>query len=260
MWMLGKRGVGSERGISGHDRDLYCCSHITPRILEGLRQARINLDVITQKGEIMTPSAPITTLFLDIGGVLLTNGWDRGIRLLASDKFGLDYKEMDERHHLTFDTYEEGKLSLDEYLNRVVFYQKRSFSRDDFKAFMYAQSRPFPETIELMRAIKTRHSLQIAAVSNEGRELTTYRVQQFKLGTFIDFFVSSCFVHYRKPDADIYRIALDIAQVHPEQVVYIDDRPMFVEVAQELGIKGIIHSGHEATRKALEGLGLSLTS
>lgn len=208
----------------------------------------------------MTLSSPITTLFLDIGGVLLTNGWDRGIRTLASEKFGLEYKEMDERHHLTFDTYEEGKLSLDEYLNRVVFYQQRSFSREEFKAFMYAQSKPFPEMIELMRGLKSQHGLQVAAVSNEGRELTVYRVGQFKLGTFIDFFVSSCFVHYRKPDADMYRIALDIAQVHPEQVVYIDDRPMFVEVAQGLGIHGIIHTGHEATQKTLESLGLSLAS
>ena len=208
----------------------------------------------------MTASASLTTLFLDIGGVLLTNGWDRGIRTLASEKFGLDYKEMDERHHLTFDTYEEGKLSLDEYLNRVVFYQERSFSREEFKAFMYAQSQPFPEMIELMRGLKAQHGLQVAAVSNEGRELTVYRVQQFKLGTFIDFFISSCFVHYRKPDADLYRIALDIAQVGPEQVVYVDDRPMFVEVAQGLGIKGIVHTGLDTTRKTLADLGLSLAS
>ena len=206
----------------------------------------------------MTPSSPITTLFLDIGGVLLTNGWDRDIRVHASEKFGLDYKEMDERHHLTFDTYEEGKLSLDEYLNRVVFYQDRSFSREEFKAFMYAQSQPFLEMIELMRELKTQYGLQVAAVSNEGRELTIYRVQQFKLGTFIDFFVSSCFVHYRKPDADMYRIALDIAQVNPEQVAYIDDRPMFVEVAQGLGIQGIIHKSYETTRKALDAMGLPL--
>ena len=206
----------------------------------------------------MTPASSITTLFLDIGGVLLTNGWDTNIRKSAADKFGLDYDEMNERHHLTFDTYEEGKLSLDEYLNRVVFYQKRSFSRDEFKVFMYAQSQPFPEMIELMSGLKTQHGLQVAAVSNEGRELTVYRVQQFKLDTFIDFFVSSCFVHYRKPDADMYRIALDIAQVLPQQVVYIDDRPMFVEVAQGLEIRGIIHKGYETTRKALEEMGLSL--
>jgi putative hydrolase of the HAD superfamily len=204
----------------------------------------------------MTPSSPITTLFLDIGGILLTNGWDHNIRTHAADKFGLDYEEMNERHHLTFDTYEEGKLSLDEYLNRVVFYEKRLFSREEFKAFMYAQSQPFPEMIELMRGLKAQYGLEVAAVSNEGRELTVYRVEQFQLGTFIDFFVSSCFVHYRKPDEDIYRIALDIAQVRPEQVVYIDDRAMFVEVARGLGINGILHTGYEATRTALEKLDL----
>jgi putative hydrolase of the HAD superfamily len=206
----------------------------------------------------MKPHAPITTLFLDIGGVLLTNAWGRNERTRASQKFGLDLDEMNERHHLTFDTYEEGKLSLDEYLNRVVFYQERPFSREKFKKFIYAQSKPFLDMLELMRGLKARYSLQVAAVSNEGRELTTYRVQQFKLGTFIDFFVSSCFVHYRKPDADLYRIALDIAQVRPAEVIYIDDRAMFVEVAQGLGLKGILHSGYETTRTALEGLGLTL--
>lgn len=206
----------------------------------------------------MTAPSPITTLFLDIGGVLLTNGWDHNIRTRAAEKFSLDYEEMNERHHLTFDTYEEGKLSLDEYLDRVVFYQVRTFSKEEFKAFMFAQSQPFPGMIELVSQLKNQYCLQVAAVSNEGRELSVYRVQQFKLGTFIDFFVSSCFVHYRKPDADIYRIALDIAQVSPQQVIYIDDRAMFVEVAQALGIRGIIHTGHEATRKALEGLGIPL--
>jgi putative hydrolase of the HAD superfamily len=206
----------------------------------------------------MTPSSSITTLFLDIGGVLLTNGWDHNIRRRAAEKFDLDYDEMNERHHLTFDTYEEGKLSLDKYLDRVVFYQARSFSPEEFKAFMYAQSQPYPEMIELMRGLKTRHNLRVAAVSNEGRELTMYRVQQFQLGTFMDFFVSSCFVHYRKPDEDMYRIALDIAQVQPEQVVYIDDRAMFVEVAQGLGIRGIIHTSHQSTSKALEQFGLKI--
>ena len=180
------------------------------------------------------------------------------MRARAAEKFSLDYAEMNERHHLTFDTYEEGKLSLDEYLKRVVFYQPRDFTPDVFKAFMYAQSQPFPEMIELMRGLKIQHGLQVAAVSNEGRELATYRVQQFKLGTFIDFFVSSCFVHYRKPDEDMYRIALDIAQANPEQVVYIDDRAMFVEVAQGLGIQGILHTSYQSTSKALTEFGLKI--
>jgi putative hydrolase of the HAD superfamily len=112
--------------------------------------------------------------------------------------------------------------------------------------------------IELMRGLKTQYSLQVAAVSNEGRELTTYRVQQFNLGTFIDFFISSCFVHYRKPDEDMYRIALNIAQANAEQVVYIDDRAMFVDVAQGLGIRGIIHTSYQSTSKALVEFGLKI--
>jgi len=202
----------------------------------------------------------ITTLFLDIGGVLLTNGWDHNIRMRAAEKFELDYEEMNERHHLTFDTYEEGKLSLAQYLNRVVFYQERSFSKEEFKAFMYAQSQPYTNMIELVRGLKTQYNLRVAAVSNEGRELTEFRVQQFKLGTFIDFFVSSSFVHFRKPDEDMYRIALDISQAQPEQVIYIDDRAMFVEVARGLNITGITHNGYEATRKSLEELGLTLSN
>jgi putative hydrolase of the HAD superfamily len=202
----------------------------------------------------------ITTLLVDIGGVLLTNGWDQNSRRHAAETFGLDYDEMSERHHLTFDTYEEGKLSLDEYLRRVVFYQERSFSREEFKTFMYAQSKPYPDMIKLIRGLKTQYSLRVAAVSNEGRELTMYRVQQFELRTFVDFFISSCFVHYRKPDEDMYRIALDISQAQSEQVIYIDDRAMFVEVARDLGLTGIVHSGYEATRTSLEGLGLTLSS
>jgi putative hydrolase of the HAD superfamily len=202
---------------------------------------------------------PITTLFLDIGGVLLTNAWDRPMRKRAAETYHLDYEEMNERHHLTFDTYEEGKLSLDEYLNRVVFYEERPFTMEDFRNFMFQQTKPFPEMIELIRKVKKEYGLKVVAVSNEGRELTEYRVDKFKLGDIMDSFVVSSFVHFRKPDADIYRIALDIAQVRPSHVLYIEDRSMFVEVAGELGIKGIRHIGLEGTRTALESLGLKLT-
>jgi putative hydrolase of the HAD superfamily len=208
----------------------------------------------------VSANTAITTLFLDIGGVLLSNGWDHTMRQQAAATFDLDYDEMNERHHLTFDTYEEGKLTLQEYLNRVVFYQERSFSTETFKDFMFTQSQPYPEMIELIQDLKARYNLKVVAVSNEGRELTVYRIQKYKLGAFIDFFVSSCFVHFRKPDPDIYRIALDIAQVLPQQVAYLEDRAMFVEVARSLGLHGIYHTGYESTRSALTGLGLSLSN
>jgi len=199
----------------------------------------------------------VSALFLDVGGVLLTNGWDRSMRERAAETFKLDYAEMDERHHLTFDTYEEGKLSLDEYLHRVVFYQNRPFSGEEFKTFMFAQSQPYPQMVELIRGIKRSSGVKVAVVSNEGRELAVHRIEKFGLAEFVDFFIVSCFVHFRKPDADIYRIALDIAQVPPERVVYIEDRFMFVEVAQTMGIRGIHHTGYDSTRAALTSLGLA---
>jgi putative hydrolase of the HAD superfamily len=205
-----------------------------------------------------TNKTTISTLFLDIGGVLLNNGWDRNIRKLAASTFHIDISEMDERHHLTFDTYEEGKLTLDEYLDRVVFYQERNFTRQDFKEYMYAQSKPFPNMIDAVRKLKSKYHLKIVAVSNEGRELTVHRIGTFKLDEFVDFFISSCFVHFRKPDEDIYRLALDIAHASPPEVLYIDDRMMFVEVARSLEIKSFQHVGYDSTLTHLEKYGLVL--
>lgn len=198
----------------------------------------------------------ITTLFLDIGGVLLTNGWDRNARKLAAQTYELDLAEVEERHHLTFDTYEEGKLTLDEYLNRVIFYVDRKFTVDEFKEFMYAQSQPFNDMIEMMKKLKSLYGLKIAIVNNEGRELNEHRIRNFGINTFVDFFISSCFVHFRKPDADIFRIALDIALVKPDEVLYIDDRSMFVSVAEGLGITSICHTDYTSTKEKLKAAGL----
>lgn len=203
------------------------------------------------------PEARVKALFTDVGGVILTNGWDGGARKRAAEQFHLDLAEMDQRHHLTFDTYEIGKLSLDVYLDRIVFYEPRSFSKDDFKAFVYAQSQPYPEMIDLIRETKTRNAIKLAVVSNEGRELTEYRIRKFGLVDFVDFFVSSCFVHFRKPDTDIFRMAIDLAQTPPGQTVYLDDRPLFVEVAQSMGLMAIHHTSFEETKQAFAKLGLS---
>jgi len=199
---------------------------------------------------------PITALFLDIGGVLLTNGWDHHARKRAATNFKLELGEMEDRHHLTFDTYEEGKLTLEEYLGRVVFYQKRPFTRAQFRRFMFAQSKPYPKMIELVRKLKTKHGLKIIVLSNEGRELNAYRIRKFKLDGFVDAFISSCFVHLRKPDADIFRLALDIAQAPAQQVVYIENTPMFVRIAEGLGIRSILHGDYRSTCAKLASFGL----
>jgi putative hydrolase of the HAD superfamily len=204
----------------------------------------------------MKRSAPVTALFLDIGGVLLTDGWDHLARKRAATRFKLELAGMEDRHHLTFDTYEEGKLTLEEYLGRVVFYQKRPFTRTQFRRFMFTQSKPYPKMIELIRILKARYGLKIAVVSNEARELNEYRIRKFKLDGFVDSFISSSFVHVRKPDADIFRLALDIAQVPASQVVYIENTPMFVQVAEGLGIQSILHTDYRSTRAKLVSLGL----
>ena len=207
----------------------------------------------------MTEPVKISTLFLDIGGVLLTNGWDHHARRRAVDQFKLNYDEMNERHHLTFDTYEVGKLSLDEYLKRVVFYKEQSFTADDFKHFMFSQSKPLSEMIQFIGNLKQQYNLRTFAVSNEGRELTEHRIKTFKLKELFDGFVCSCYVHFRKPDEDIFRLALDISQAAPENVAYLDDRPLFVEIARSMGIHGILHTNIDKTKKDLATLGLHLS-
>lgn len=206
----------------------------------------------------MTQQKKITTLFTDIGGVLLTNGWDRKARAEASQLFNLDLKEIDERHHLTFDTYEVGKITLDEYLDRLVFYEERNFSKEDFKDFMVSKSLPYNDMIKLICDLKKKYNLKVAVISNEGRELNQYRINTFKLNEFIDFFISSSFVHFRKPDADIFKVAIDISQSDLETSVYIDDRMLFVQVAESLGLTGIYHTDYEDTKAQLAALGLSI--
>lgn len=206
----------------------------------------------------MDKSIPITTLFLDIGGVMLSNGWGHESRKLAADFFKLNYTEMQDRHKLTMVTYEEGKLTLSEYLHRIVFYEKRSFTLKQFQEFMFSQTTPNTTMIELIQQLKKKYKLKIAVVNNEARELNEFRIKKFQLNQFVDFFISSCFVHFRKPDPDIFRIALDIAQVPAEQVVYIEDLQMFVEVARDLGIRGIQHKDYLTTSKALDSFGLNI--
>jgi putative hydrolase of the HAD superfamily len=204
----------------------------------------------------MKKNVPVTTLFLDIGGVLLDDGWDRHARKRAATEFNLGLTEMEERHHLTFETYEEGKLTMDEYLDRVIFYDKRPFTRARFRAFMFAQTKPFPEMIELVARLKKAHKIKIAVVSNEAREMNAYRVRKFKLDRLADCFITSCFVHIRKPDADIFRLALDITQTPAERVLFIDNTPMFVEIAEGLGIRSILHGDYRSTCAKLSSFGL----
>jgi putative hydrolase of the HAD superfamily len=205
----------------------------------------------------MKQKSPITCIFVDVGGVLLTNGWDHHARRRAVAKFKLDWAEMEERHRLTFEIHEEGKLTFEEYLNLVVFYEKRPFTRAQFRRFMCEQSKPYPDMIGMIGQLKTRHGMKIAVVSNESLELNAYRIRTFGLDGFVDSFISSCFVHLRKPDVNIFRLALDITHTPAHQVLYIENTPMFVRIAQGLGIRSILHTDYESTRAQLASLGMN---
>lgn len=184
-------------------------------------------------------TAPITTLFLDIGGVLLTNGWDTNSRKKAFEHFDLDAEEVEERHHLTFSVYEEGRITLDEYLDRTVFYEERSFSKASFKGFMYNESKALPGSIDYFKQLKQEYRLKVIAVSNEAKELNEHRIKTFKLNELFDAYISSCYVHIRKPSTEMLTMACDISQTRPEHGLYIDDRQMFVEIATKFGMQGL---------------------
>lgn len=200
----------------------------------------------------------ITTLFLDIGGVLLTNGWDTAVRKRTAEHFKVDYDDLDHRHRITYDTYENGKMTLATYLRQIIFFEPRPFTADDVTKFILGEARPYQDTIDLVRRLKAVYGLKIAVVSNEGREIAEDRIVRFNLKEFVDFFVVSAFVHFRKPDLDIYRMALDVAQVRPEQVAYVEDRPLLCEVAGSLGIRSVLNRSSAETRQVLGGFGLQL--
>jgi len=198
----------------------------------------------------------VACIFVDIGGVLLTDGWDHHARKRAATKFKLEWPEMEERHHLNWDIHQAGKLTLKQYLMRVIFHKERTFTLAQFQSFMFDQSKPHPKMIDLVSQLKVRHGLKVAVVSNEGRELNSYRIRKFKLDAFVDTFISSCFIHMLKPDTDIFRLALDLTQSPPEQVVYIENTPMFVQVAETLGIRSILHTDYGSTLEKLKSFGM----
>ena len=205
----------------------------------------------------MPEVAGITTLFLDIGGVLLTNGWDHISRHRAAETFGLDWDGMETRHQANVDAYEKGRLSLDDYLTQVIFNEPRPFSREAFWQFMCAQSQPDPGMLALFPKLKQRYGLKLVAVSNEAKQLNAYRIETFGLDRLFDIFISSSFVHVRKPDTDIFQIALEVSMTRPEQVFYIDNTGEYVDLAAGLGIRGLTHTDLASTERALAEVGLA---
>jgi putative hydrolase of the HAD superfamily len=181
----------------------------------------------------------ITTILFDIGGVLLTDGWGHDSRRAAAAQFKLDWDDLAERHEKVAHLIETNRLTLERYLDRVIFHRPRSFSRDEFRAFVFAQSQPKPESIEIVRQLAELKRYFLATLNNEVLELNLYRIQHFDLGKCFSAFFSSCFLGLRKPDEAIYRAVLNILQRAPEQCMFVDDREVNLECPRELGLRTI---------------------
>jgi putative hydrolase of the HAD superfamily len=195
--------------------------------------------------------AEIETLFWDIGGVILTNGWDRVSREQAAEAFQLEWEEFQDRHELSFPAFDSGQLSLDEYLDRTLFYRPRSFTREEFTAFMFAQSKEFPESRAILDAAASSGKYFIGAINNEPLELNQYRIEAFHLRRDFAVFFSSCYVRSRKPEELIFRVALGVTQRPAEQCIFIDDRPLNLESPRRLGMKVIHYQNAQQLRSEL---------
>jgi putative hydrolase of the HAD superfamily len=199
----------------------------------------------------------IRALFWDVGGVLLTNAWDHNERSKALEHFQIDPNEFQARHEMVVSSFERGKLTLDEYLDRTVFYRERSFTREAFRDFMLSLSQPFPQNLAFAKSLADSGKYFMSTINNESRALNDYRIEKFGLRKIFRLFVSSCFVGLRKPERDIYRLALETTQIPPQECCFIDDRALNLECAKELGMHTIEMKGLEPLRSELLKLGVS---
>lgn len=200
----------------------------------------------------------VTALFWDVGGVILSNGWDRAARSEAAQKFGLDWEEFQDRHELASPAFETGQITLDTYLQRTVFYRKRAFTRDEFVAFMFAQSEEFPESRAVLSALAQTRKYLLATINNEPLELNVRRIEMFNLRREFEAFFSSCFVRIRKPDEGIYRLALEVTQRRAEECLFIDDRELNLECARQMGMHTIHFQSAVQLRQELEANGVTV--
>ena len=200
----------------------------------------------------------ITTIFFDIGGVLLTDGWGHDSRRAAAEHFGLDWEEYSDRHEKVAHAIETNRLTMDQYLTRAVFYRPRPFTREEFREYMFAQSQPKPDSIEVAKQLAASKTFFMATINNEILELNIYRLEKFGLRAAFPIFFSSCFLRLRKPDEAIYRTALQVTQRKPEECIFIDDREVNLECPRELGLATILFREAQQLRSQLHELGVPI--
>jgi putative hydrolase of the HAD superfamily len=198
----------------------------------------------------------ITTLFFDIGGVCLSNGWDHEQRQVIAKQFAFDYPTFDARHRQVADTLERGQIGLQDYLQWTIFYEERKFSAQELTEAIKNLSTPIEDTLELLRALKQTGKYNLMTINNESRELNKYRIEKFGLRDIFSAFFSSCYLGLMKPQPDHYRRALEMSQCDASDCIYVDDRPMNVEVARILGMKPIQFTNAAQLENDLQNLGV----
>jgi putative hydrolase of the HAD superfamily len=198
----------------------------------------------------------IRAIFWDVGGVLLTNAWDHTQRMVALEHFRLDEEEFHSRHEMVVSSFERGKITLEEYLDRTVFYRNRPFTRDQFRDYMYSLSQPMPEVLTFARALANSGKYFMGTINNESRELNLHRIEKYGLREIFRLFVSSCFVGLRKPESGIYHLAIELTQINPEECCFIDDRTLNLECAAKLGMRTIQMQTLEQLKEELKKLGV----
>ncbi len=200
---------------------------------------------------------PFDVILFDVGGVLLTNGWDHNERALVLARFGVDVAGFEARQPVPYAAWERGAISVDQYLDATVFTEPRSFSREEFFSAMCAQSKVLPDgALPILKELAAGGGYLVGALNNEARETNVYRFSQFGLRGLFRVALSSCYLGLRKPDAAIYRCALDVLGRPAERVLFIDDRQGNVDGATAAGMKAIHFTGAAALRAELEGLGV----
>jgi putative hydrolase of the HAD superfamily len=200
----------------------------------------------------------LTTVLWDVGGVLLTNGWDHNQRKAVLEKLQIaDRDEFEARHAEQNDPWEKGTIDFDEYLRRTVFYRDQPFSSATLKAAIEAESVMLADSaMPVLRELHATGGLVMGQLNNESRELNDVRLERFGLHSLLSVFFCSGYVGLRKPDPAIYRLALEVLQKPGEQVVFVDDREKNAAVASSLGMHGIHYTGSAALRAELKQLGL----
>jgi putative hydrolase of the HAD superfamily len=199
---------------------------------------------------------PFDVILFDVGGVLLTNGWDERERALTMEYFHLDPVAFEARHLAPYDAWERGAIPLKAYLDATVFYEPRRFSQDDFFGFMLNQSKLLPNgALGILEELAASDKFMLGALNNEARETNEFRFESFGLRNYLKVALSSCYLGLRKPEPAIYRRALDILDGPAERILFIDDRVQNVAGAAAVGMKAIQFEGADGLRRELVRLG-----